>query len=295
KESYKQVRLRTSSNSLAITFFKNGLEKKTLVWLEAWAVASYHPTDKDVPLSDLLLKWQWAGQILRIKDGRWGPKHLSSSYHLYADDLQLYTAAPPNDIHVAINNLNRDLDKINTWSESYGLSLNPNKSQVAILGGPKQVGKIVPSNLPPIRLGPTVLAISSTVKNLGIHIDCSLTWGPHIAVVGRKLFATIGCLRRWKNFLPIKTKISLAHSLLLPILDYADSSYPDLSDEHLKKQNLCIRFIFGLRKFDHVSEYRARLKWLPIRLRRNLHLLSFLYYVLYNPHAPSYLKERFSS
>lgn len=89
----------------------------------------------------------------------------------------------------------------------------------------------------------------------------------------------------------------LAQSLLLPILDYADACYLDLTQAHLDKlerlQNVCIRFVFGLRKYDHVSEFRSKLKWLPIRLRRDVHILSSLHKIIYNPKTPSYLKERF--
>ena len=59
-------------------------------------------------------------------------------------------------------------------------------------------------------------------------------------------------------------------------------------------QNLCIRFIFGLRKYDHVSHFRKELKWLPIRLRRNTRILCLLFNILHNPSYPSYLHERFS-
>ena len=97
--------------------------------------------------------------------------------------------------------------------------------------------------------------------------------------------------------LPVKTKVELAQSLLLPILDYADVCLIDLNEDLLNKlqrlQNLCVRFIYGLRKFDHVSEYRSKLKWLPIRLRRDEHVLTLLYNVLYDPRTPTYLKERF--
>ncbi|KAJ0180547.1 hypothetical protein K1T71_003951 [Dendrolimus kikuchii] len=53
-------------------------------------------------------------------------------------------------------------------------------------------------------------------------------------------------------------------------------------------------FIFGLRKYDHVSEYRKRLKWLPIHFRRNTHILTLLYNILFTPNSPQYLKELMS-
>jgi hypothetical protein len=77
----------------------------------------------------------------------------------------------------------------------------------------------------------------------------------------------------------------------------ADTCYLDLTEEQLNKlerlQNISIRFIFGLRKYDHISHFRAKLKWLPIRFRRNAHIVSLLCNILFNPKYPSYLKERF--
>lgn len=99
-----------------------------------------------------------------------------------------------------------------------------------------------------------------------------MSWVPQVSEVSRKMFAAYSSLKRVRNFLPISTKITLAQSLLLPILDYADSFYLDLTVELLNKlellQNVAIRFIFGLPR-DHVSEFRAKLKWLPIRRRRD--------------------------
>ncbi|CAH2092304.1 unnamed protein product [Euphydryas editha] len=222
---------------------------------------------------------------------------LLSSYHLYADDLQLYVSTPANDIAGAINKINVDLSCISNWCKSYGLCLNAAKSQVTIIGSPGQICKVDFKTLPPITLNSSILNVTTCVKNLGLLIDNSLSWSPQITEISRKLFASIGSLKRWKNLLPLKVKISLAHALLLPILDYADSCFTDLTEEKLDKlerlQNMCIRFIFGLRKFDHVSSFRARLRWLPIRYRRNLHTLVLLYSILYNPYSPSYLKERF--
>jgi hypothetical protein len=84
---------------------------------------------------------------------------------------------------------------------------------------------------------------------------------------------------------------------LLPIIDYADTCYLDLTEEQLNKleglQNISIRFIFGLRKYDHISHFRAKLKWLAIRLSRNAHIVSLLYNILFNPKYPSYLREHF--
>ncbi|CAK1594782.1 unnamed protein product [Parnassius mnemosyne] len=222
---------------------------------------------------------------------------LSSRYHLYADDLQVYEHAKLMDLPNTIGLLNKDLDLIVDWCKSYGLKVNPSKTKAIIIGSQKFVNLIDFSSLPGIIFDGTPVPYSDTVKNLGVTFDKFLSWAPQVSEVSRRMFASVGSLRRLSNFLPIPTKIALAQSLLLPILDYADTCYLNLNEEMLNKleriQNLCIRFIFGLRKYDHVSEYREKLKWLPIRLRRNTHILSLLYCILFNPTSPTYLKERF--
>lgn len=223
--------------------------------------------------------------------------HLTSSYHLYADDLQIYRHAQIDKLPEAIDSINLDLGKILTWSKSYGLSVNPAKTQVIVIGSSRMISKIDWFTLPQVLFDGTHIEVSESLKNLGVIFDRHLSWEPQLAETSRKLFASAGSLRRLRNFLPTSTKTALVQSLLLPILDYADACYLDLTEVQLNKlerlQNFCIRFIFGLRKYDHVSEYRHKLQWLPIRLRRNTHILFLLYTILFFPSTPCYLKERF--
>ena len=115
--------------------------------------------------------------------------------------------------------------------------------------------------------------------------------------VNKKILCTLGSLRRLRSVLLIPTKVMLANSLIFSILDYADASYHILTEDYINKlerlQNLAIRFIFYLREYDHVSEFRLKLKWLPIHCRRNLRILSILYCVLFTRKSPPYLKEMF--
>lgn len=224
-------------------------------------------------------------------------QNLSSFYHLYADDLQLYTQEPLSNIADAVMRTNSDLRLISEWSRAHGLRINPSKTQTIIIGSSRTLCKLDWSALPQVSFDGIVIPYSETVKNLGITMDRNLSWRAQLDTTSRKLFASAGSLRRLRNFLPTSTKTVLAQSLLLPVLDYADACYLDLTEEQLNKlerlQNFCIKFIFGLRKYDHVSPFRSLLKWLPIRLRRNTHILCLLYSVLFNPFSPRYLKDRF--
>ncbi|KAG7304918.1 hypothetical protein JYU34_010320 [Plutella xylostella] len=223
--------------------------------------------------------------------------NLLCSYHLYADDLQLYSQGHPDHLDLIINQLNEDLTRILEWSKSFGILVNPTKCQAIIVGSSQLMSNHDLTSVPLVFDGCSI-PFSSTVKDLGLIIDDHLSWVPQIDNVSRRIYASMHSLIRLKNFLPFKTKLSLATSLLLPILDYADVCYLDVTEALLNKlerlQNTCIRFIFGLRKYDHVSSYRAKLKWLPIRDRRNVRILCLLFSVLFEPNSPSYLKSMFN-
>ena len=180
-----------------------------------------------------------------------------------------------------------------------GLLINPGKSQAIMIGSQRLLSKMCLLDLLQLTLNDTVIPFSSTVKDLGLLIDQNLSWQPQVNNVSRRIFSKIHSLKRLQQFIPIKTKVHLCQTLLLPVLDYGDVCYLDLTEDRLNKlerlQNLCIRYIFGLRKYDHVSEFRARLNWVEIRDRRNLHILSLLFNILKNPHSPSYLNSRFTA
>ncbi|MDW0176719.1 MAG: reverse transcriptase family protein, partial [Nitrososphaeraceae archaeon] len=225
-------------------------------------------------------------------------KTLRSNYHLYADDLQIYLHSDPDAISTAIDDINADLYLISQWAQKMGLLINPSKSQAIIIGSQRLVSKINMVNLPQLTLNGTAIPFSSTVKDLGLLIDQNLSWQPQVNDVGRRIFSRIHSLKRLQKFIPTKTKVHLCQTLLLPLLDYGDVCYLNLTEDRLNKlnclQNVCIRYIFGLRKYDHISEFRSRLNWVEIRDRRNIHALSLLFNVLNNPNSPSYLSSRFT-
>lgn len=220
-----------------------------------------------------------------------------SKYHIYADDLQLYITSKRSDLRESISKLSLDLNNIKSWTERYGLLVNPVKTQIMLVGSSRNLSLVDMQNLPPVTLNGLPLPYCKTVRNLGLHIAHDLSWSPHVTKVSQKVFASFHSLKRLQNFLPLPTKITLVCSLLMPIIDYADVCYTDVTECLLNKLerllNLCIRFVFGIRKYDHVTRYRTQLKWLNIRNRRNVHTLTLLYNILHNAWSPEYLRERF--
>lgn len=219
------------------------------------------------------------------------------SYHLYADDLQLYDQCTVLDLSTAIDRINLDLLHIQQWSEKFGLFVNPSKCQAIIIGGSRQLARIDLEKISPVTFNGTTIPYSQNVKDLGVILDSTLSWRAQVTKISRKVMGSLHSLNKLKHFLPIQTKVLLVNTLILHIIDYGDVCYPDLNEELLDKLdrllNNCIRFIFCLRKYDHVSSFRSQLHWVPIRQRRNGRMLCSLYSILNDPLSPEYLKSLF--
>jgi ribonucleases P/MRP protein subunit RPP40 len=115
----------------------------------------------------------------------------SCSYHLYADDVQLYKSCNPNDIELCINQINADLCGLYQWSRANGISINYSKSQAMIIS-PSQLTFVVPR----IHLGDDEIACFPKLRNLSLIINQELKWNEHITKLCRSVLFTLRTLHR---------------------------------------------------------------------------------------------------
>jgi hypothetical protein len=108
-------------------------------------------------------------------------------------------------------------------------------------------------------------------------MDSTLSWKEQVTNVSQKVYGSLNQLYQFRRNTLIETRIRLVISLVLPIFDYCDVVYCDANKEmevRLSKMlNACVRYVYNLRKFDHVSEFYNKLKWLRIEERREFNLL----------------------
>lgn len=109
----------------------------------------------------------------------------------------------------------------------------------------------------------------------------------------------INSLRALNNFLPPKTKVILVQILIFPINDYGDFQLnADLLNKLNHFINNCIRFIFNLYKYDHVSlslsiEVACNS---PTQRDTSINYLIYLIYFIsffYLPSSPSHFTSQF--
>lgn len=91
-------------------------------------------------------------------------KIVSSHFHLYADDLQLYRNATISDLPNTINAINLNSATIKDWADSFGLLINPNKSQVLVIGSQQMRARIKLCDLPSVSYNGLPIAFTSSAR-----------------------------------------------------------------------------------------------------------------------------------
>jgi len=123
-----------------------GFSKSTICWFrsflfdrsqcvrvgESWS--SWRLVHRWVPQDSLLASLCFSLYINNLP-----PVIQHSRYHLFADDLKIYIQFAPREISQAIKRLNAEINRISEWAVANGLKLNPEKTQMILLGGQKRL------------------------------------------------------------------------------------------------------------------------------------------------------------
>lgn len=214
----------------------------------------------------------------------------------YADDMQLFLSFKSCDCERASAVINQELETINSHSFQHGLNFNAGKSYMMVFGSKHGVA-LVKDTLN-ISINGIKLTFVDNYRNLGLVLDSRMRYREHIVQLMQKAYAALRILYANRNILNFKLKKMLCESLVLSHFNYCDFIYGpclDLRDRGKvqKVQNTCVRLIYGLRKYDHVSSYISNLKWLNMNSRRDFHLCNFLIRLLRTEHSSTLLKNFF--
>ena len=196
---------------------------------------------------------------------------------LYADDTLLYYSSNSvKDIELCVN---EDLHSICKWLDENQLTLNCAKSKFLLFGGNRRLNSF--TNIS-IYVNDQQLAREQTFKYLGITFSDNLTWSDHISNVSIKINQRIGLLRRVKVFIPLKARLTIYNSLILPLFDYADIIWGDkitttLMDQLQILQNKAAKTILDAPYLSFSTEDILKKHWHPLTHRRYLHRMLTIF------------------
>lgn len=194
-------------------------------------------------------------------------------------------------IESACRDINKDLSRLYDISCAHGLLLNPLKSNVIIFG--RKCDRLASKDTIDIQINGNSIPITDVAKNLGVYIDSDLRFGTHVSKTLQKAYYTLKRIYQNRSLLQGNMKKILTNSLVVSQFDYCDSVYGPclraIDKIRIQRlQNACVRLIYGIRKYNHVSHKIAELGWLNMSNRRLSHASCLLHRILLD-RRPSYL------
>jgi hypothetical protein len=107
-----------------------------------------------------------------------------------------------------------------------------------------------------------------------------------------KIYGMLHRLRLLKYITPKHIRLKLCKALLLPTFFYSDIIYTDLRSVDSRRLevafNSCTRYVYSLRRFDHLGPFRNMLLGLPLSKYFDYRVVCFFFKVLFY-RRPTYL------
>lgn len=194
----------------------------------------------------------------------------------FADDILVY-ATHKNEIQ-AIESMNTELNKINSWLGSKGLDLAPNKCKTI-----KFSRKRNQTNNYTIAINNVNLEKVNSITFLGITFDKKLNWAEHIDYLTSKTQKGIHIMRAlagvWWGADP-ECLLLIYNSLIRSQMDYGCSIFANAPINHLKKldtiQNKALRIALGAMCSTPIEALQNEASIPPLKFRREWLGLKYL-------------------
>ena len=222
------------------------------------------------------------------------PKIIESyglSYHIYADDLQIFGSCHPSDSATLTSRMSSCISDVRKWLSSNHLLLNTSKTNIMWITSQRRRHQ-APNH--PIVIDGTTISPASKLRNLGVLIDPCLSMRPHISDTTAKCFSALRQLWSIRRCISEPVAKTLATSVIHSRLDYCSTILYGLPDNSLSKfqriLNATCRLVRNIRARDHVTPTLLSLEWLPIRDRINFRLAVIVFKCLHGL-APPYLNS----
>ena len=134
------------------------------------------------------------------------------------------------------------------------LKLNQDKTELIIFSPKNRVKDLEKCQLV---LNGNVVTDTSCVKNLGIHLDKTLSMEQHISAVSRACFNQIRNIGKIRSYINESACKTLVCSLVTSRLDYGNALLYGVNTTGLARlqrvQNAAARLIVRKKKYDHIT------------------------------------------
>ena len=201
----------------------------------------------------------------------------------YADDLVLYTII--DNIHQSKTRLQLALNSISDLISSLGLKISTEKTKsLAINCGREAIGNLILNNTP--------LEWTDSCKYLGLIVDKSLTFRPHINYTRSRAEKKIDTMKVMSSLSGVNSNILKRFYIqgIAPILDYGAPALVHSGKTNFNQlqivQNSASRIILGQPKFSRTATMSQELILQSVQSRHNVRNSKFTHKILCNALHP---------
>lgn len=186
---------------------------------------------------------------------------------LFADDISIIVTSDKknNSINDHELDINKTVKTIIEWLDINNLTINLSKSNYIHFNNTYRSRPKVDLN---IKYNNTIINNISETKFLGVTIDRTLNWIPHIKNVCKKVNKFVYALRQIKRITDIKTAVTAYHAYVESVLRYALIIWGNGDSASLKRlfssQKKCLRAICGIPPYESCRPLFAKLGLLPL-------------------------------
>ena len=216
---------------------------------------------------------------------------IESTPYLFADDGALYF---DNITRENYSNVQIEVKSIFRWLQANKLALNNDKTKFLIFDSKPNLDAILVEVKDDLTL---VICECKSQKYLGLIVDSKLNFYEHIDYIKRKIAKRIGAMYRSKNLLPLKYRKMFANALMLPNFDYLDIIWSKTFKNKLKELDITYKKVAKIAldvcQRESSTEVYKNMGWLPLHLRRQLHLSCYMYRIL-NENSPRHFIGKFA-
>ena len=180
------------------------------------------------------------------------------TYHLYADDTQLYMAFKPSDVTSkcdAISRIEACVADIRIWMNGKFLKTNYDKTELLIISTREELSKISDIS---IKFGDQSISPSDDPpRNVGVIFDSTCCLDAHVARFCKNINFNLYSVEKIRKHLDGPTAEKMANVTVTSRLDYCNSLLYGAKQSNIDRlqccQNNAARIISERRKFDHIS------------------------------------------
>uniref|UniRef100_A0A3P9KR35 Reverse transcriptase domain-containing protein n=1 Tax=Oryzias latipes TaxID=8090 RepID=A0A3P9KR35_ORYLA len=207
------------------------------------------------------------------------------SYHLFADDIQLYCSFKPSETH-KLDFLMNCLMQIKQWLCKNSLQLNSEKTETLVVAPDDAIPGIKQ------HLGSLGQDVKPSLRNLGVIFDKDMSLEQHSKQLIRNCFFQLRNISKLRKMVSYEDLELLIHAFVSTRLDYCNSLFSCMNKKELSRlqliQNSAARILTRTKRRDHISPILKALHWLPVAYRYQYKILVLTFRALHSQ-APPYV------